>query len=200
MVCSAVAVTPRRRATRSCASATSSSTRATHEVTRDGDRIDLTTTEFDLLRYLMRNPRRVLSREQILEAVWNYSFGGRTSNVDLYISYLRRKLHDGSEPVIHTVRGKGYQLRPPESEWTPVRISPWWRPRTLSRQLMYGVSALVTVVVFGIGVFSVYNLHTYVTANSDAELAHSLAAFEHFYDKAKAKDALPDLAFKTTTS
>ncbi|BBZ25919.1 DNA-binding response regulator [Mycolicibacterium madagascariense] len=88
----------------------------THEVTRDGDRIDLTTTEFDLLRYLMRNPRRVLSREQILEAVWNYSFGGRTSNVDLYISYLRRKLHDGREPVIHTVRGKGYQLRPPESE------------------------------------------------------------------------------------
>ncbi|WP_246240153.1 sensor histidine kinase [Mycolicibacterium madagascariense] len=72
---------------------------------------------------------------------------------------------------------------------TPVRISPWWRPRTLSRQLMYGVSALVTVVVFGIGVFSVYNLHTYVTANSDAELTHSLAAFEHFYDKAKAKDA-----------
>jgi two-component system sensor histidine kinase TrcS len=72
---------------------------------------------------------------------------------------------------------------------TPVRISPWWRPRTLSRQLMYGVSALVTVVVFGIGVFSVYNLHTYVTANSDAELSHSLAAFEHFYDKAKAKDA-----------
>ena len=87
---------------------------ASHEVTRGGDRIELTTTEFDLLRYLMRNPRRALTREEILEKVWNYSFGGRTSIVDLYISYLRKKLQTGRTPMIHTIRGVGYQLRPAE--------------------------------------------------------------------------------------
>ncbi|MBJ7340794.1 response regulator transcription factor [Mycolicibacterium sp.] len=84
------------------------------EVTRAGERIELTTTEYDLLRYLMRNPRRALTREDILEHVWNYSFGGRTSIVDLYISYLRKKLHNGRAPMIHTIRGVGYQLRPAE--------------------------------------------------------------------------------------
>jgi two-component system response regulator TrcR len=87
---------------------------ASHEVTRGGERIELTTTEFDLLRYLMRNPRRALAREEILEKVWNYSFGGRTSIVDLYVSYLRKKLQSGREPMIHTIRGVGYQLRPAE--------------------------------------------------------------------------------------
>ena len=87
---------------------------AGREVHRDGDRIELTATEFELLRYLMRNPRRALPREEILERVWNYSFGGRTSIVDLYISYLRKKLDAGREPLIHTVRGIGYQLRPPQ--------------------------------------------------------------------------------------
>lgn len=59
----------------------------------------------------MRNPRRALTREEILERVWNYSFGGRTSIVDLYISYLRKKIDAGREPMIHTIRGVGYQLR-----------------------------------------------------------------------------------------
>ncbi|GAB7069920.1 two-component system response regulator TrcR [Mycolicibacterium hodleri] len=86
---------------------------ASREVTRADERIELTTTEFDLLRYLMRNPRRALTREQILEQVWNYSFGGRTSIVDLYVSYLRKKLDRGREPLIHTIRGVGYQIRPP---------------------------------------------------------------------------------------
>ena len=86
---------------------------ASREVTRAGERIELTTTEFDLLRYLMRNPRRALTREQILEQVWNYSFGGRTSIVDLYVSYLRKKLGPEREPLIHTIRGVGYQIRPP---------------------------------------------------------------------------------------
>ena len=86
---------------------------ASHDVTRGGERIDLTTTEFELLRYLMRNPGRALSREEILEKVWNYSFGGRTSIVDLYISYLRKKLHAGHDPMINTIRGVGYQLRAP---------------------------------------------------------------------------------------
>lgn len=87
---------------------------ASREVTRAGERIELTTTEFDLLRYLMRNPRKALTREQILEQVWNYSFGGRTSIVDLYVSYLRKKLEPGREPLIHTIRGVGYQIRPPQ--------------------------------------------------------------------------------------
>jgi two-component system response regulator TrcR len=81
-------------------------------VRRSGETIELTATEFELLRYLMRNPRRALSREEILQHVWNYTFGGKTSIVDLYISYLRKKIDAGREPVIFTLRGVGYQLRP----------------------------------------------------------------------------------------
>jgi two-component system OmpR family response regulator len=87
----------------------------THEVWRHGDRIELTATEFNLLRFLLSNPRRVLSKSQILDHVWNYDFGGDSSIVETYISYLRKKV-DGREPrLIHTVRGVGYVLRlPPE--------------------------------------------------------------------------------------
>lgn len=84
-----------------------------HEVFRDGDRIELTATEFELLRFLMRNPRRVLSKAQILDRVWNYDFGGQAHIVELYISYLRKKIDAGREPLIHTVRGAGYVLRVP---------------------------------------------------------------------------------------
>lgn len=87
---------------------------ASREVTRDGTAVSLSSTEFELLRFLMRNPRRVLSRTEILDRVWNYDFAGRTSIVDLYISYLRKKIDSGREPMIHTVRGVGYMLRPPE--------------------------------------------------------------------------------------
>lgn len=87
---------------------------ASREVTRDGTAIALSSTEFELLRFLMRNPRRALSRTEILDRVWNYDFTGRTSIVDLYISYLRKKIDSGREPMIHTVRGVGYMLRPPE--------------------------------------------------------------------------------------
>jgi two-component system OmpR family response regulator len=82
-----------------------------HEVSRDGEQIDLTATEFELLRYLMRNPRRVLSKTQILDRVWNYDFGGKSSVVEIYISYLRRKIDAGRKPMIHTVRGAGYMLK-----------------------------------------------------------------------------------------
>jgi two-component system OmpR family response regulator len=81
------------------------------EVTRAGDRIELTVTEFELLRYLMHNPRRVLSKAQILDRVWEYDFGGQAHVVELYISYLRKKIDEGREPMIHTVRGAGYVLR-----------------------------------------------------------------------------------------
>jgi two-component system, OmpR family, response regulator TrcR len=87
---------------------------ASREVTRGGTPVPLTSTEFELLRFLMRNPRRALSRTEILDRVWNYDFGGRTSIVDLYISYLRKKIDAGRAPMIHTVRAVGYMLRPPE--------------------------------------------------------------------------------------
>jgi two-component system response regulator TrcR len=87
---------------------------ASREVTRDGTPMSLSSTEFELLRFLMRNPRRALSRTEILDRVWNYDFAGRTSIVDLYISYLRKKIDSDREPMIHTVRGIGYMLRPPE--------------------------------------------------------------------------------------
>ncbi|MBV0920447.1 response regulator transcription factor [Mycobacteroides chelonae] len=86
---------------------------SSREVTRDGVLVTLTATEFELLRYLMLNTKRVLSRHQILQRVWRYDFGGRSSIVELYISYLRRKIDAGHEPMIHTVRGAGYVLRPP---------------------------------------------------------------------------------------
>jgi two-component system OmpR family response regulator len=83
-----------------------------HEVFRADDEIALTATEFELLRYLMRNPRRVLSKAQILDRVWNYDFGGQANVVELYISYLRKKIDAGREPMIHTMRGVGYVLKP----------------------------------------------------------------------------------------
>lgn len=86
-----------------------------HEVWRGEDSIHLTATEFELLRYLMRNPRRVLSKPQILDRVWNYDFGGQANIVELYISYLRRKIDKGRQPMIHTMRGVGYVLKPVES-------------------------------------------------------------------------------------
>ncbi|NTW41508.1 MAG: response regulator transcription factor [Cellulomonadaceae bacterium] len=85
-----------------------------HEVTRAGVDIHLTATEFELLRYLMRNPRRVLSKAQILDRVWQYDFGGQANIVELYISYLRRKIDAGRTPMIHTLRGVGYVLKPTE--------------------------------------------------------------------------------------
>ncbi|MEU8619095.1 response regulator transcription factor [Streptomyces sp. NPDC048623] len=82
------------------------------EVTRGGVPVDLSPTEFELLRYLLHNPRRVLSKRQILDHVWRYDFGGRAHVVELYISYLRKKIDAGRSPLIHTVRGAGYVLRP----------------------------------------------------------------------------------------
>jgi two-component system OmpR family response regulator len=85
------------------------------EVRRGGEPIELTKTEFELLRFLMANARRVMSKAQILDRVWNYDFGGQANIVELYVGYLRRKIDRGREPLIHTVRGVGYVLRPPAS-------------------------------------------------------------------------------------
>jgi two-component system OmpR family response regulator len=83
-----------------------------HEVTRGGDPINLTATEFEVLRFMMRNARRVVSKTQILDRVWDYDFGGRSNIVELYVSYLRKKIDSGREPMIHTLRGSGYVLKP----------------------------------------------------------------------------------------
>jgi len=86
-----------------------------HEVFRAGAEIHLTATEFELLRYFMRNPRRVLSKAQILDRVWQYDFGGQANIVELYVSYLRRKIDTGRAPMIHTLRGAGYVLKPADA-------------------------------------------------------------------------------------
>ena len=83
----------------------------TREVRRAGRLVELTPTEFSLLRYLMVNAGRVLSKAQILDHVWNYDFGGDSNVVETYISYLRKKIDRDGEPLIHTVRGFGYALR-----------------------------------------------------------------------------------------
>jgi two-component system, OmpR family, response regulator len=81
-----------------------------HEVFRGESLVQLTATEFDLLRYLMLNPRRVLSKTQILQNVWHYDFGGSANVVETYISYLRKKLDALGPPLIRTVRQAGYML------------------------------------------------------------------------------------------
>ena len=84
-----------------------------HEVRRAGQLIDLTPTEYRLLRYLLANAGRVLTRTQILDHVWDYDFGGDASVLETYVSYLRRKVDRFDPPLIQTVRGVGYVLRPP---------------------------------------------------------------------------------------
>jgi two-component system, OmpR family, response regulator len=86
----------------------------TFEVSRGGRAIELTATEFRLLRYLMLNPRRVLSRAQLLDHVWSYDFGGDARVLETYISYLRKKIDAYGPPLLHTVRGAGYVLRLPK--------------------------------------------------------------------------------------
>jgi two-component system OmpR family response regulator len=85
----------------------------THEVWRQATLIDLTATEFNLLRYLLENARRVLSKSEILDHVWHYDFEGDANIVETYISYLRKKVDCYEPPLIHTIRGVGYTLRMP---------------------------------------------------------------------------------------
>ena len=82
-----------------------------YEVTRAGAPVELTAREFELLRYLMRNPRRVVSKDQILDRVWSYDAEVKPTVVELYISYLRKKIDTIGTPMIHTVRGVGYILK-----------------------------------------------------------------------------------------
>jgi two-component system, OmpR family, response regulator len=83
----------------------------THEVWRNGVLIDLTATEFNLLRFLLENARRVLSKSEIIDQVWTFEFDGDPNIVETYISYLRKKIDCVDPPLIHTIRGVGYSLR-----------------------------------------------------------------------------------------
>jgi two-component system OmpR family response regulator len=87
----------------------------TREVSRAGEPVELTATEYRLLRYLLLNPRRVLTRNQLLNHVWDYDFGGDARVLETYISYLRKKLDRYGPSLIHTVRGVGYALRAPRA-------------------------------------------------------------------------------------
>jgi two-component system OmpR family response regulator len=87
----------------------------THEVWRAGELIELTATEFNLLRYLLVNARRVVSKSEILSAVWDYDFEGDANIVETYISYLRKKIDRFDPPLVHTIRRVGYSLREPPS-------------------------------------------------------------------------------------
>jgi two-component system, OmpR family, response regulator MprA len=85
---------------------------ATREVQRGSSPIELTTREYELLLFFLRNPRQVLTRDMIYERVWGYDFGGESNIIDVYIRYLREKLeHDGHSRLIHTIRGAGYVLK-----------------------------------------------------------------------------------------
>jgi len=86
-----------------------------HEVTRAGVEVHVTATEFELLRYLMRNERVVLSKAQILDRVWKYDFQGQSNIVELYIGYLRKKVDSVEPKLIHTIRGAGYVIKAPRA-------------------------------------------------------------------------------------
>jgi two-component system response regulator MprA len=87
---------------------------ASHEVERGGRALDLTRTEFELLRLFLEHPRQVMTRSLIFERVWGFDFGRSSNSLDVYVGYLRRKLEAGGEPrLLHTVRGVGYALRAP---------------------------------------------------------------------------------------
>jgi two-component system, OmpR family, response regulator MprA len=89
---------------------------ATHEIKRNGQLIELTSKEFELLQLFMQHPRQVLSREVIYDKVWGYDFGGESNIIEVYVRYLRSKLENNDRPkLIHTVRGVGYALRESEN-------------------------------------------------------------------------------------
>ena len=110
-----------------------------HEVFRGDNRIDLTATEFNLLRFFLLNPRRVLSKGQILQHVWRYDFGGNTNVVETYVSYLRRKLDAFGPPLIRTVRQAGLHAR------DRATVRPMLARLSLRARLLLGVIAIAAV-------------------------------------------------------
>ena len=136
---------------------------------RGGREVPLSPTEFNLLRYLMVNAGRVLSKAQILDHVWSYDFDGDANIVESYVSYLRRKLDDGAEPLIHTVRGVGYVLRPPRAP-EGGRVRPGLAPTPLWLRL---ISAMLCLVALGLtltGLFGARLLRGYLVDRVDEQL------------------------------
>ena len=146
-------------------SPTSSSTTTAHEVWRGRTRIELTPTEYKLLRYLMLNARRVLSKAQILDHVWEYDFDGDANVVETYISYLRKKLDPHGPPLIHTVRGVGYS----------AAASP--RPRTdvsLRARLTLGLVVLAAIGLALAGLATFGALRSFLFDRVDEQLTTAL--------------------------
>ena len=131
-------------------------------MSRDGEPITLTATEFELLRYLMRNPKRVLSKAQILDRVWNYDFGGQANVVELYISYLRKKIDSGRSPMIHNHAWRRLRLEARRMTATAShgRTSLLFSPTrwTLRTRLVVALVALLSITVTTVGVLTVVSL------------------------------------------
>lgn len=132
-----------------------------HEVTRGGEPISLTSTEFELLRFMMRNSKRVLSKAQILDRVWSYDFGGRSNIVELYISYLRKKIDSGRDPMIHTLRVRVM------SSNQPVRSRRVW---SLRLRLLVGQVVVLALVCVGITAATELSLNHHLMRQLDAQL------------------------------
>ena len=134
----------------------------TYEVRRAGARIELTPTEFKLLRFLLRNPRRVLSKRQILDHVWQYDFGGDANIVETYVSYLRRKLDRHGPPLIHTVRLR--RLR---------SAGDLMRPRSLRTRLVAITTLLAAIGLIVAGIATYAALRSFLLERVDRTLAAS---------------------------
>ena len=156
-----------------------------YEVRRGGHLVDLSPTEFRLLRYLMLNPGRVLTRAQILDHVWDYDFGGSSTVVSTYVAYLRRKLAGYGPDVIHTQRGVGYSLRLPRpgEQASPTTLSPGpddaqTAPPAPAADPGPGRRAAVTVVALAaFDVAAVTALRRYLLGQTDSRLQNVLRLY-----------------------
>ena len=141
-----------------------------HEVSRGGKIVDLTATEFALLRFFLLNPRRVLSKGQILQNVWRYDFGGNSNVVETYVSYLRRKLDVLGPPLIRTVRQAGYILDAAQST-VSSRLS-------LRARLLLGVVALAAVGLAAADIATYSSLRSFLIHRTDSSLNDAHRAVE----------------------
>ena len=164
---------------------------ATHEVRRAGELLDLSPTEFALLRYLIINADRVVSKAQILDHVWQYDFRGDMGIVETYISYLRKKVDAFEPPLIHTIRGVGYRLRmPPKQSMRSRKLNHDWANSSLRNRLTIGVLVLSAIGFVGAGVGSQALLRNYLIHQVDDQLLSVVAGTQERLDRAGiARDA-----------
>ena len=146
-----------------------------HEVTRAGQVIPLTATEFNLLRFFLLNPRHVLSKSQILDHVWHYDFGGDGNVVETYVSYLRKKLEVAGPPVIHTVRLVGYALREPAPGLTV----------SLRARLLIAIGIIAVVALGHRRHRHVLALESFLYQRVDQQLAGARGLYEHAIEQGR---------------